>query len=85
AGDGLVNTGLNYVGYGQLERGIALMEKGIAKGNLKHPDDARLHLGYAYLKAARRDDAIRILKTVGGADGSKDLARLWIMSSRNPK
>lgn len=79
AADGtqLVAIGMNYVGAGQAAKGIALMEKGIAKGNLKRPDDAKLRLGIAYQLAGQKAKSIAALKTVKGTDGTADLARLW--------
>jgi hypothetical protein len=77
SGDALVATGLNYVGYGDYERGIALIQQGIAKGQLKQAEAAKLHLGYAYLRAGKKADAVKVLKTVGGTTGEADLARLW--------
>ena len=77
SGDALLAQGFNYVGYGEFEKGLALMAQGIAKGGLKYPEDAKLHLGYAQLLAGHKADAIKTLKTVAGPDGSADLARLW--------
>ncbi|WP_020648891.1 hypothetical protein [Solimonas variicoloris] len=79
SGDALVATGLNYIGYGQYDKGIALMQQGIAKGGLKKADDARLHLGYAQVLAGQSAAAQATLKSVAGSDGSADLARLWTM------
>ena len=39
-GAGLVNIGYNFVLNGQNDKGLAMMEKGIAKGGLKRPEDA---------------------------------------------
>lgn len=79
SGDGLVNTGLNYVGYGQYDKGIALMQQGIVKGHLKAADDANLHLGYAQMRAGKVADAAASFKSVSGQDGSAALAQLWML------
>lgn len=83
-GVGLVNLGYAYVTMGQFDHGLELMNKGIAKGVLKNPEDAKLRLGYAYVMAGRKDDAIKTLETVTGNDGRGDLARYWIMWAKNP-
>ena len=83
SGDALLAQGLNYVGHGQFDKGLALMEQGLAKGNLKYPEDAKLHLGYAQLKAGRKAAAVKTFKTVSGTDGSADLARLWIVQAEH--
>ncbi|MCR6632852.1 MAG: hypothetical protein NVV74_23960 [Magnetospirillum sp.] len=81
-GVGLVNTGLGYLAHGQAQKGAALIEQGIQKGGLKRPDEARLHLGIAYLAAGQKDKAVDAFKSVQGDDGTADLARLWALHAR---
>jgi hypothetical protein len=78
-GNGLVNLGYAYVTHGNYEKGIPLMEQGLAKGISKHPDDYRLRLGMAYAKAGRKDDANKMFESIKGEDGTADIARYWIM------
>jgi hypothetical protein len=77
-GNALVRIGLAYTGLGQYDKGIALIQQGIAKGGLKHADDARLHLGLAYLRAGNKAKANEAFRSVKGNDGAADLARLWM-------
>ncbi len=79
-GDALVATGFNLVAYGDFDKGIALMEQGIAKGGLKSVDQAKLHLGYAQLLAGKKTEAKKTLADVKAADGSADLARLYTLA-----
>ncbi len=76
-GNSLVRVGLAYAGLGQADRGIGLMQQGIAKGGLKRKDDAQLHLGIALHRAGQKQRAVQVLRGVGGTDGTADLARLW--------
>ena len=76
-GIGLVNLGYAYVTMEQFDKGIALIQQGIAKGGLNRPQDATLRLGEAYAMAGRKDEAIKTFATVKGNDGSGDLARYW--------
>ncbi len=78
-GDALVATGYNLVTHGQGDKGVALMEQGIAKGGLKSADQAKLHLGIAQRLAGKKAEANKTLATVGGSDGSKNIARLWTL------
>lgn len=78
-GTGLVNVGFNFVSDGQFDRGLAMMEQGIGKGGLQNPEDAKLHLGIAYLLAGQKVKAIQMFKAVQGTDGTGELARLWIL------
>ncbi|MFZ6726382.1 tetratricopeptide repeat protein [Undibacterium sp. MH2W] len=78
-GTGLLNIGYANVTAGKFDQGLAMMEEGIKKDNLKHVDDAKLHLGIAQLQAGKKAAAIKTLKTVQGNDGTADLARYWII------
>jgi tetratricopeptide (TPR) repeat protein len=75
----LVNLGYAYVTMGQFDKGLPLMEQGIAKGVSKRPEDAKLRLGAAYAMAGRKAEAIKTLQTVKGDDGSADLAKYWML------
>jgi len=83
-GTGLVNLGYAYVTLGQFDKGIALIQEGIAKGGLQNAEDAKLRLGYSYAMAGRKEDAIKTLETVTGSDGRGDLARYWILWVNRP-
>jgi len=78
-GQPLLDIGAKYVSYGQFDKGIPDMEQGIRKDALKRPEDAKLHLGLAYLAAGQKAKAVQMLKTVGGTDGTAELARLWVL------
>jgi len=77
-GNDLVSIGFAYSALGQHEKGIALMQQGIAKGGLKRKDDANLHLGIALHRAGQKQRAAQVFRSVGGTDGTADLARLWM-------
>jgi hypothetical protein len=83
-GDALVNVGYAHVTAGAPAKGVALMEQGLAKGNLRRADEARLHLGLALWQAGRKDDAVKALAEVKGNDGSAGLARVWSAFVRSP-
>jgi tetratricopeptide (TPR) repeat protein len=79
-GSALVHAGYVYVTQGEADKGIALIEQGIAKGGLKRPEDARLRLGLAQLQSPKaRAKAPQTLRSVQGSDGSADIARLWVL------
>jgi hypothetical protein len=84
-GNALVDVGFSLVFDGQAAKGLQLMQQGIAKGGLKRPEDAKLHLGIAYLTAGDTAKAQSTLRTVGGSDGTADLARLWSLYARQRK
>ena len=69
-----------YATMGQADKAVALIEQGIAKGGLKHPEDAKLRLGQALLQSGKhKAKAVQVLRSVQGNDGAADLGRLWAL------
>jgi hypothetical protein len=79
-GDLMVNLGFDKVLAGSADAGLAQMEAGL-KMPLKHPDDARLHTGEAYIIAGKKQKGREYLRSVKGTDGTADIARLWLIYS----
>lgn len=82
-GNAFVTLGLANAFGGDAKKGVSQIEQGIAKGNLKRPEDAKLYLGLAYYLGGDTAKALSTWKTVKGTDGSADLARLWIIQARS--
>jgi hypothetical protein len=82
--DGLLALGYALVQAGQADKGLKMMEAAIKSGKLKYPEDAKLHLGEAYAAAGKKQQAINTFRTVGGKDGTADLARYFIMAINKP-
>lgn len=76
-GNAAFGLGLSVSGTGAHDRALGLMNQGLAKGGLRRPDDAMLHLGLVQWRAGKIDDAQRSFAAVKGSDGTADLARLW--------
>ena len=81
-GNAMVTLGYNLFTSGQVPKGIALMEAGIKKGDLKRPDDAKLRLGTAMIQSGQKAKGAQVLKSVQGSDGAQDLANLWVIFAR---
>jgi hypothetical protein len=82
--DGLAMLGYSLVQSGQADKGLKMMETAAKAGNLKFPEDVKLHLGEAYAVAGKKQQAIATLKSVGGKDGTAELARYFIMAINKP-
>jgi len=78
-GNALVSQGLLEAVNDNAAKGAQLIEQGIAKGGIKQPEDAKLHLGYAQARAGRDADAIKTFQSVTGANGQAALAHDWIL------
>ncbi len=77
-GNDLVKAGTVYASMGQTDKAVELIEKGIAKGGLKRPDDAKLRLALALAQAPKtRAKGVQMLRSVTGSDGTADVATLY--------
>lgn len=83
-GSAAFNVGLNMVGMQQFDKGLELMEKALAKGIAKRPEEARLRLAVAYIQAGQPEKASQTLATVSGPEGLTELVRYWTWAIRKP-
>jgi hypothetical protein len=80
-GDPLVSVGAAYLSYNQPDKAIDLIQQGIAKGNLKYPEQANLLLGVAELHAHKNADARKAFDKVAESSnqGYAHLGKLWAL------
>jgi hypothetical protein len=80
-GDPLVQAGAAYMSYGQNDKAVAAITKGIAKGGLKSPDEANLLLGIAQLRVKNTADAQKAFDkvAVSSNNGYARLGKLWAL------
>ncbi len=79
-GNDLVKAGTVFASRGEGAKAADLIEKGIAKGNLKRSDDAKLRLGLAQLMTpALKAKGTQTLRAIDAKDGTADVARLWLI------
>lgn len=83
-GEAAVSVGYDYLGYGQNDKAVAEISKGLAKGGLKDEAGARLLLGIAQLRAGHRDDAIKSFHAVKGDPTLERIAALWALHAKQP-
>jgi hypothetical protein len=81
-GPALFNAGFNLVTSGDAAKGIPLMEEGIKRAGLRHPEDLRLRMGAAYALAGQNEAATKTLAAVTGEEGRAGLARLWTLYTK---
>ena len=80
-----IPLGLYLAQAGKAKEGVALIQEGIEKGQLKREDDAKLALGLAQFWAGDHSKAIATWRGVKGTDGVADVARLWSIYARSAK
>jgi predicted Zn-dependent protease len=83
--DAMANLGVALATAGQPDKGVAMLQQALGKGGLKHPDEAKLHLGLAQWMAGQKDAA---LQTLQGLEGNNSpigrLAHLWVLFLKSP-
>ena len=77
-----VGVGLAYLGYGQYDKAVDQLSKGLAKGGLRNETEARLLLGIAQLKAGHKEDATKSFHAVKGDPSLERLANLWSLHAK---
>ncbi|MFI4869417.1 MAG: tetratricopeptide repeat protein [Steroidobacterales bacterium] len=84
-GDQLVQVGAAYMSYGQNDKAVAAISKGIAKGGLKSPDEANLLLGIAQLRLRNASEAQKSFDKVGSSsnNGYARLGKLWALHAHS--
>jgi hypothetical protein len=81
-GNAMVNVGYALTTLGQADKGIALIEQGIATKALKRPEDAKLRLGMALLLTGKnKSRGVQVLRSLQGSDGIADIGRLWVIQA----
>lgn len=80
-GEADVKLGAAYLSYGQNEKAIEALQRGIGKGGVKNPDEAGLLLGIAYLRSNNKPEAIKAFHTVKQNPGMARIARMWLISA----
>jgi len=80
-GDPLVQLGAAYISYGQNDKAVAAITKGIAKGGLKSADEANLLLGIAQLRQKSNGAAQQAFDKVASSsnNGYARLGKLWAL------
>ncbi|MDY6947913.1 MAG: tetratricopeptide repeat protein [Pseudomonadota bacterium] len=79
-----VALGQAYLSYGDYDKAIAALQKGIAMGTgVTDIDEANISLGIAYLKKGQKDQARQAFNTVKDASKWNDLADLWTLRTQS--
>src|SRR5260221_1330571 len=82
-GDAYVQVGAAYLGFAEPDKAEAATTTGIAKGKLKHPDEAYLLLGMAYERSKNKAEAIKAFGRATSDPKYARLAKLWVLEARS--
>jgi tetratricopeptide (TPR) repeat protein len=80
-GDADVKLGAAYLSYGETDKAIEALKRGIGKGGVKNPDEAGLLLGIAYMRANNKAEAAKAFETVKQDPTMTRIAKLWLLNT----
>jgi tetratricopeptide (TPR) repeat protein len=78
-GDSDVKLGAAYLSYGDVNKAVEALQRGIGKGGVKNPDEAGLLLGIAHLRANNKPEAAKAFQTVTQDPTMARIAKLWLL------
>ena len=80
-GEADVKLGAAYLSYGQNDKAIEALQRGIGKGGVKNPDEAGLLLGIAYMRSNNKPEAVKAFQTVKQNPAMTRIAKMWLISA----
>ncbi len=81
AGNADVKIGAAYLSYGDNAKAIEALQRGIAKGSVRDPDEAGMLLGIAYLRSGNKAEAAKAFATVKVDATMTRIAKLWLLTT----
>ncbi|EED34177.1 tetratricopeptide TPR_2 [Luminiphilus syltensis NOR5-1B] len=77
-GELFVRLGNLYLDGDQFKQAVTALEKGLKKGGVKRPDQARLALGMAHFNLGNYSSARKVFRVAAKDDRSESYARQWL-------
>jgi tetratricopeptide (TPR) repeat protein len=78
-GESDVKLGAAYLSYGENDKAIEALKRGLGKGGVKSPDEASLLLGVAYFRANNNAEAAKAFGAVTQDPAMARIAKLWLL------
>ncbi|GMW05814.1 MAG: hypothetical protein QY320_08890 [Gammaproteobacteria bacterium] len=83
-GQGDVALGMAYSSFGQYQKAVDALSRGLQKGGVRDPAQASIMLGIANLKLGKNDEALKAFEQAKSADKElSEVARLWAIVARS--
>lgn len=78
-GEADVKLGAAYLSYGENDKAIEALQRGVGKGGVKNTDEAGLLLGIAYLRSNNKAEATKAFQTVTQSPAMTRIAKMWLL------
>jgi outer membrane protein assembly factor BamD (BamD/ComL family) len=82
SGDQNVKLGMAYLSYEQFDKAAAAIQRGIAKGGVKNPEEASIALGIAQLHLKNKEEALKAFRAAKGDSKLSRVASLWALHAQ---
>jgi hypothetical protein len=80
-GESDVKLGAAYLSYGEDEKAVEALQRGIGKGGVRNPDEAGILLGIALLRVNNKPEAAKAFRTVTQDPTMTRIAKLWLLNT----
>jgi tetratricopeptide (TPR) repeat protein len=78
-GESDVKLGAAYLSYGQNDKAIEALTRGLGKGGVKSADEANMLLGVAYARANNNAESAKAFNAVNKDPAMMRIAKLWLL------
>jgi hypothetical protein len=72
-----------YYGYGRFDEAAAAAQRAISKGGVKDAEEPKMIVGMSLASSGKYPEAIQALQQVGGSEGQRRMAHLWIIYAQS--
>jgi tetratricopeptide (TPR) repeat protein len=77
-----VALGGAYLSYGQNDKAVEALTRGIGKGGIKNLPEAQILLGIAQMRSGNKEEARKVFKSVKSDDATwSRIAKLWVLNA----
>ncbi len=80
-GDDDVQVGAGYLSYGETDKALEALKRGVTQGSLKDADEAAILLGIAYLRSNNKPEAAKAFRGVKQDPTMARIAKLWLLNT----
>jgi tetratricopeptide (TPR) repeat protein len=81
AGNADVKIGAAFLSYGDNAKAVEALQRGIAKGSVRDPDEAGMLLGIAHMRSGNKEEAAKAFATVKVDAMMTRIANLWLLTT----
>jgi tetratricopeptide (TPR) repeat protein len=82
SGETDVRLGAQYLSFGEHQKAVAVLQRGLRRGGVKDINDARMLLGLAHYRAGQKHEAGKVFRSVSNDSTLATIADLWALRTQ---